>query len=62
MAQIPSCSGCGVAAAALFQPLAWELPYAAGATIKKAKKEKEALVRISWKKESKKTDSIRYLV
>ena len=29
------------AAAALIQPLAWELPYAAGATLKKIKKKKK---------------------
>ena len=38
-AQIWCCCGCGVVAAAvLTQPLAWELPYVAGAVVKRKKK------------------------
>ena len=44
--RIPCCWGCAVwyrtAAAALIQPLAWELPYASGAALKKRKKKKAA--------------------
>ena len=32
---------CRLAAGALIQPLAWELPHATGATLKKAKKKKK---------------------
>ena len=32
---------CRVTAAALFQPLAWDLPYAVGAALKKPKKKKK---------------------
>ena len=32
---------CSLAAAALIQPLAWELPYAAGAALKRKKKKKK---------------------
>jgi len=40
MAQIPSCCGCGVGqrATALIRPLAWELPYAVGVALEKAKR------------------------
>ena len=34
---------CRVAAAALIRPLAWDLPYAAGAGIKKKKKKKKKI-------------------
>ena len=42
-AQIPPCCGCGVdqAAATPIQPLAGELPYAAGLALKKKKKKKD---------------------
>ena len=33
---------CRLAAAILIQPQAWELPYAAGATLKEKKKKKKA--------------------
>ena len=32
---------CGLAAVALFRPLAWELPYAVGAALKKEKERKK---------------------
>ena len=38
----------GPAAVALIQPLAWELPYATGAVLKKKKKKKEAREFPSW--------------
>ena len=38
---------CRLAAAAPIQPLAWELPYAAGAAVKK-KKKKEYIFKIIW--------------
>ena len=34
------CCGCGLAAVALIGPLAWESPYAVGATLKSQKKKK----------------------
>ena len=34
-AQIPHCCGCGIAP---IRPLAWELPYVSGATLKRPKK------------------------
>ena len=34
------CLWCRLAAVALLRPLAWELPYATGATLKKKKKKK----------------------
>ena len=37
---IPCCCDCGAAAAPI-QPLAWELPYAKGAALKKRKKKKK---------------------
>ena len=54
----PCCCGCGVrpAAAAPIRPLAWELPYAAGAALKREKKKKKKkqaqkggdLLRVVW--------------
>ena len=45
MAQIPCCcgSGVGLAATAPTGPLAWEPPYAAGAALEKAKRQKNKL-------------------
>ena len=37
---MPRCYGCRPAAAAPIQPLAWEPPFAMGAALEKAKKDK----------------------